>query len=104
MAFKLIITRHADVLLNRLVNYLMVQKQNPQAAAHLLNAVGAIYDRLEDNPLQFPVSRDPYLAAKNYRVAVTTGMRYLIVFKVEEAGVVILGVFPGSENDPNKLD
>lgn len=104
MAYNLIITRHADALLNRLVSYLMVQKQNPQAARHLLDAVSAVYDRLEENPLQFPISRDPWLAARRYRVAVTLGMNYIVVFKVEEFCVTVLGVFHGSENYPNKLN
>jgi plasmid stabilization system protein ParE len=104
MAYKLVITRHADALLNRLVSYLMVQKQNPQAAGHLLDAVNAVYDRLTDNPLQFPISRDLWLEARHYRVAVTLGMNYIVVFKVEESCVTILGVFHGSENYPDKLN
>lgn len=103
MAYNLIITPHADELLDRLVSFLLIQKQNPQAASHLLDAVSDVYDRLESNPFQFPVSRDPFLAAKNYRIAVTMGMNYVIAFKVEQSSAVVYGVFHGLENYPNKL-
>ena len=36
-------------------------------ARHLLDGIDGIYDRLETNPFQFPLSRDAYLANKGYQ-------------------------------------
>ena len=51
MAYKLIVTEHADELLDNILCYLIYQLKNEQAAAHLLNEMKNIYDRLEENPL-----------------------------------------------------
>ena len=58
MAYKLIISEHADQLLDQLIFHLLYRLKNEQAAKHLLDALDKIYDRLEDNPQQFHLSRD----------------------------------------------
>lgn len=60
MAYKLVISEHADELLDHLVYYLLDRLKSEQAARHLLDGIDGIYDRLETNPFQFPPSRDAY--------------------------------------------
>ena len=67
MAYKLIISEHADQLLDQLIFHLLYRLKNEQAAKHLLDALDKIYDRLEDNPQQFHLSRDRYLAKNGHR-------------------------------------
>ncbi len=69
MAYKLIVTEHADELLDNLVRHLLERLKNEQAARHLLDGIENVYERLEENPLQFPLSRDTYLAGKGYHEA-----------------------------------
>ena len=64
MAYKLVITEHAHELLDKLVYHLIYRLKNEQAAKHLLVGVDNVYDRLETNPVQFPASRDAFLAKK----------------------------------------
>lgn len=78
MAYKLIITEHAMELLDELVYHLLYHLRNEQAAKHLLDEIDHIYDRLEDNPYQFPESRDSYLKKKGYREAIVTQMNYTL--------------------------
>ena len=47
MAYKLIVTEHADELLDNLVYHLLHQLKNEQAARHLLNGIENVYERLE---------------------------------------------------------
>ncbi len=47
MVYKLHVTEHADELLDRLVYHLIFHLKNQQAAEHLLDGIGKIYDRLE---------------------------------------------------------
>lgn len=103
MAYKLIITKRADELMDRILNHLIYQLKNEQAAVHLLNEIGSIYDRLEENPLQFPVSRDTYLAGRGYHEAVVRQMNYTVVFRVKAGAVHIAGVFHQLENYQKKL-
>ena len=46
----LVISEHADELLDNLVYYLLYRLKSEQAARHLLDGIDGIYDRLETNP------------------------------------------------------
>lgn len=103
MVYKLVITERAEELLDELVYYLVFQLKNEQAASHLIERIGNIYDRLEDNPYQFPESRDRYLQHLGYREAVLADMDYVVIFRIEEYQVYIVGFFHQLENYRNKL-
>ena len=87
MAYKLIITEKAEEHLDNHVHHLIYKLKNNQAAVHLLDSIGKIYDRLEENPFQFPGSTDVNLIRMGYREAVLTDMDYVIIFRVEESSV-----------------
>ncbi len=76
MAYKLNVTEHADELPDNLVYHLVNRLKNKQAARHLLDSIDAIYDRLENNPYQYPECRDTYFAKKGYREVVVPQMNY----------------------------
>lgn len=105
MAYKLIVTKHADDLLDSLVCYLLFRLKNEQAASHLLNGIKNIYDRLEENPLQFAYSSDTYLARKGYREAIVPQMDYVVIFSIKENDklVIIAGIFHLLENYQEKI-
>ena len=103
MAYKLIVTEYADKLLDNILHYLIYQLKNEQAAVHLLDEMKKIYDRLEENPLQFPISNDTYLASKGYHEAVFGKMNYTIVFGIGADVVNIVGIFHQTENYQKKL-
>lgn len=90
MEYRLVITEHAEELLDNLIYYLLYKLKNEQAAKHLLNGVENVYERMETNPQQFAISRDSYLASKNYREALIPQMDYVIIFGIEENIVNIL--------------
>ena len=46
MDYKLVISEHADELLDNLVYYLLYRLKSEQAARHLLDGIDGIYDRL----------------------------------------------------------
>ena len=81
MNYKLVISEYADELLNNLIYYLIYHLKNEQAAKHLVDGVDSIYNRLETNPFQFPISKD--------------GVRAEVVN--------VVGVFHQLESYPNKL-
>lgn len=102
-AYKLIVTEHAEILLDNLVYHLLFRLKNEQAAVHLLNSIDNIYNRLEDNPLQFQLCQDSYLAKKGYHEAVVPEMNYLVIFRIDDNTVYIMGVFHQLENYQEKL-
>ncbi len=103
MGYSLIVTEHADELLDNILYYLIHQLKNEQAAGHLLDEINHTYDRLEENPLQFPLSRDICLADRGYREAVIGQMNYIVVFSVTTNVVTIAGIFHQLENYQKKL-
>ena len=103
MAYKLYVTDHADSLLDDLVCHLIYRLQNKKAAKHLLDCIDGIYDRLIENPYQFPKSKDSYLAEKGYHEAVIQQMNYIVVFNIRADTVNVVGVFHQLENYQRKL-
>lgn len=103
MAYKLIITEHTVELLDKLVYHLLYHLRNEQAAKHLLDEIDRIYDRLEDNPYQFPESKDTYLKKKGYREAIVTQMNYTVIFSINADYVDVVGVFHQLEEYRNKV-
>lgn len=103
MGYKLIVTERTEELLDSLVSYLLLELGNEPAAVRLLDGMERIYSRLEQNPLQFPVSCDGYLAGKGYRMAVMPEMSYMVIFRVSGQTVVVLGIFHQLENVRERL-
>ncbi len=103
MAYTLDVTEHADEMVDYILHYLLYQLKNEQSAKHLLDEIDNIYNRLEENPLQFPISRDTYLTNKGYREAVIGQMNYTIVFSIKTDIVYIVGIFHQLENYQKKL-
>lgn len=103
MDYKLIITEHAEEVLDGLIYYLINRLKNESAATHLFDSIEKIYDRLEENPYQFPECRDQYLKRMGYREAVVTDMSYLVIFRIEKCHVYVVGIFHGLENYQDKL-
>lgn len=103
MAYKVVVTEHAEELLDRLVYPLLYGLKNEQAARHLLDGIEKVYERLEENPLQFPLSRDAYLAGKGYREAMISQMNYVVIFEKGEEVVYVVGVFHQLENYRRKV-
>lgn len=103
MTYKLVITEHASELLDNIVFYLLYRLKNEQAVRHLLDGIDSVYDRLEENPLQFPFSRDACLSNKDYHEAIVPQMDYVIVFYIHSDVVNVVGIFHQSENYRNKV-
>lgn len=103
MIYKLVITERADELLDKLVYYLLYELSNEQAALHLIREIEKLYIRIEDNPFQFPECRDTFLQYLGYHEAVIPGMKYLVIFKISQNKVYILGIFHELENYKEKF-
>lgn len=105
MGYKLEITQKASEHLDQLLAYLLDPLKNGQAANHLLSGVEEIYDRLEEDPWQFPACIDYVLRKKEYRKAKIPGMSYLMIYRVNEdiRTVYVMGIFHELENYGSKL-
>lgn len=98
MAYNLIVTDRADELIDERVYYLIHSFKSLQAATHLLDGISGIYDRLEENPYQFPDSKDVFLLKWGYKEALIPDMEYKMLFRVDDDNVYVVGLFHHLEN------
>ena len=103
MGYNLVVTEKADELIDSVIFYIMNKLKNPQAAGHLLDNIFEIYGRLEDNPFQFGDCKDYYLKCKGYKEALIPGMQYILVFRIAEQTVYIVGLFHTLEDYSSKV-
>ena len=103
MDYELIISERADELTDRLTSYLLNNLKNSGAATHFLDELDLIYDRLIDNPYQFPDSPDEYLFLRGYREALFETMQYKVIYRIEGHQVLIVGVFHTLEDYRRKV-
>ena len=103
MDYELIISERADELTKRLVAYLLNNLNNPGAAAHFLDELETIYDRLINNPYQFTDSPNEYLFLRGYREALFKTMHYKVIYRIENQQVLIVGVFHTLEDYRRKV-
>lgn len=103
MAYNLITTDRADELIDSCVFYILNRSKNSQGARRLLDGISGIYDRLEENPYQFPDSTNDLLKRQGYKEALISGMQYKILFRVEDQTVYIVGLFHDLEDYPSKV-
>lgn len=68
-----------------------------------MDRIDRIYERLEENPFQFPGSTDVNLMRMGHREAVLTEMDYAIIFRVDESSVYVVGIFHQLENYRKKV-
>ena len=69
----------------------------------MLDGIENVYERLEENPLQFPFSRDSYLANKGYHEAIVPQMDYIVVFSIKADIVNVVAIFHQLENYQRKM-
>ena len=103
MTYNIISTEEMDSLLDNCVGYLLNKFKSKQSVEHLLVGVSDVYDTLENNPDVYRVSQDPFMKAMKYHEAKVPGMDYMIVYKIVDRNVYIMGIFHTLENYADKM-
>jgi len=81
MAYEVIISDRAKEQANAFVEYLMFEKQSPQAASILLEAIEETKESLSLIAGILRYCEDPELRAMNYKIIFFRHMRYLWFFR-----------------------
>lgn len=103
MAYKLIVTAHAEADIDEHIGYIVEELHNPKAASDLLDAVEKHYDQLEENPYVYAVCQQTLLKVREYRKVIING--YIMIFRIddERKTVIIERFFSRLEDYASKL-
>ena len=93
MAYSVLFAQAAEEDRDRIVDYLLCDLDNRQAALHFLGQVDSVTESLESFPLAFPKCEEPRLDALGYRKASFSEMNYIVVFKITGLVVVVARIF-----------
>lgn len=96
MAFEVQFALSAERDRNRIVEYLLNDLKNPQAAAHFLDELDGIIDTIGNNPLLFARSAEPRLNRLGYRKVLF--MNYVALYVFETNLVRIARIFHQSQD------
>ena len=103
MTYKLIVTKEMHRLLDKNINYLIYKLKSKQSAKHLLDSVENIYSKIIDNPRIYRESEDLVLKSLHYHEAKIPDMNYVIIYRILDDTVVVLGIFHCLEDYSNKI-
>ncbi len=105
MRYKLIVTNRAIELLDNIIEYIVSNLKNPQAAKKLLLEIEGIYNNLENNPEMYGYSDDVFLKKRKYRKVIVPNYKYIIFFQIDKENntIYIMGIFHHRELYNRKL-
>ena len=103
MVYNIEITDRAEKQIENAIQYLAVNIKSMQAANNLMEDINQAFALLEAFEASFSFCEDSYLASKGYRKFALKKHDYLIIYRVEENTVYLVGFFPVLENYREKL-
>jgi plasmid stabilization system protein ParE len=103
MIYKLIITKEMDRLLDKNIYYLIYKLKSKQSAKHFLDSVEKGYSNITKNPRMYRESEDLVLKSLHYHEAKLPDMNYIIIYKIVESTIYVLGIFHCLEDYNKKV-
>lgn len=101
MMYNVLFAKEAQKQIEASVAYLDALTGSQASADALIDKIEEYVSRLKSNPFLFPLSKDPELAKRNYRIVLVK--HYLLVFTVNNETVTIMGFFHQTQNYASKL-
>lgn len=87
MGYKLQITNKAEQDLDEILDYIITELCNMEAALHLADEVERHYNMILDNPYLYVECQQPLLRNLHYRKIVMGG--YLAIYRIDEQNNII---------------
>ena len=103
MEYKVVITSDAEEDLDRFIQYLLFVKQNPQAAANVLNDFEKTKQNLSNNAGGMKLCDNPHLRALGYRKMHFQAHRYFMLYRIENDLAIVDNIFHELQDYENKV-
>lgn len=104
MEYKIVLTRNAEEDLENFILYLLIEKQNEQAAANLLNDFEATQNKLKYSAETLNYCKHPKLKKMGYRRMNFISHHYFILYRIVNNCVYIDNIFHNLQDYENKLE
>lgn len=103
MDYKVIITEDAEADMDKVVQYLLFEKKNEQAASNLLNDFEAAIDTLTNAAESLKMCENQHLKDLGYRRINFMSHRYFMLYRVEEDKVFVDNIFHELQDYENRM-
>lgn len=103
MVYNIEVTDRTEKQIENAIQYLAVNFKSMQAAKNLMEDINQAFALLKAFAAPFSFCEDSYLASKGYRKFALKKHDYLIIYRVEENTVYLVGFFHILENYREKL-
>ncbi|MBQ4436859.1 MAG: type II toxin-antitoxin system RelE/ParE family toxin [Clostridia bacterium] len=104
MDYKVVITPDAEEDMDRFIRYLLLEKQNVQAAASVLDDFEATEQMLSHTADKLRLCGHPRLRAHGYRKIRFLSHRYFMMYRIEDGLVIVDRIFHELQDYENKMD
>jgi len=98
MAYRVEVSESAENDLDAILTYIIEELASPKAASDFADELDAKYEKLEDHPLMFELSRNERLARMGYRRFVIGNYVALYLVDEKECVVNISRLFYGKQD------
>ena len=103
MGYKVVITSDAEEDLDHFIRYLLLEKQNEQAAANVLNDFEEAKKTLTNSAGSLKRCDNPRLSALGYRKIHFLSHRYFMLYRVEGNLAIVDNIFHELQDFENKI-
>jgi plasmid stabilization system protein ParE len=103
MDYKVLVTKDAEDDLERIICYLVTEKESQQAAENVLNDYDATIENLKHVAGSLRMCDNPRLALLGYRRINFLSHRYFMLYRIEGNVVFIDNIFHELQDYENKM-
>lgn len=103
MEYKVLITKEAETDLDNIVNYILFEKSNKEAAESIINDFSEVLSKLSHSAGSFKLCNNLKLKELGYRRLNFFKHDYFILYRIEENNVFIDKIFHFKQDYENKI-
>ena len=103
MDYRIVVTKDAEEDLERFIEYLIVEKENMQAAENVLNDYDATIESLKNVAGNLKLCDNPKLHQLGYRRINFLNHRYFMLYRITDNIVFVDNIFHELQDYENKM-
>ena len=103
MEYKVLLTKEAEIDLDNIIKYIMIEKKNKEAAESIMNDFSEIIKKLSYSAGSFKLCDNLRLKELGYRRLNFSKHDYFILYRIQQNNVFIDKIFHFKQDEGNKI-